>query len=128
MIFFCKLISIFFVKSSCQHQNCVKLCFHEFFDTIFFMSNQSCQAPKQCKTIVFSRFFFNFNFYEWMLGITSFFVFWAVVFKLDRSSKTRSFQINVQCSPRCLKITEKGLIQHCERSELRLHFESTTVH
>ena len=25
--------------------------------------------------------------------------------------------------PRCLKITEKGLIQHGERSELRLHFE-----
>ena len=26
---------------------------------------------------------------------------------------------------RCLKITEKSLIQHCERSELRLHFEWT---
>ena len=28
---------------------------------------------------------------------------------------------------RCLKITEKSLIQHCERSELRLHFEWTKV-
>ena len=28
---------------------------------------------------------------------------------------------------RCLKITEKGLIQHCERSELRLHYESPKV-
>ena len=28
---------------------------------------------------------------------------------------------------RCLKI-KKSLIQHCERSELRLHFESTKVH
>ena len=30
--------------------------------------------------------------------------------------------------PRCLKITEKGLIQHCERSELCLHFERTKVY
>ena len=29
---------------------------------------------------------------------------------------------------RCLKITEKSLIQHCERSELRLHFELAKVH
>ena len=29
---------------------------------------------------------------------------------------------------RCLKITEKSLIQHCERSELRLQFEWTKVH
>ena len=29
---------------------------------------------------------------------------------------------------RCLKITEKGRIQHCERSELRLHFEWTKVY
>ena len=28
---------------------------------------------------------------------------------------------------RCLKITERSLIQHCERSELRLHFEWTKV-
>jgi|ERR1712062_711632 len=28
----------------------------------------------------------------------------------------------------CLKITEKSLIYHCERSELRLHFEWTKVH
>ena len=28
----------------------------------------------------------------------------------------------------CLKITRKSLIQHCERSELRLHFEWTKVH
>ena len=28
---------------------------------------------------------------------------------------------------RCLKITAKSLIQHCERSELRLHFEWTKV-
>ena len=28
---------------------------------------------------------------------------------------------------RCLKITEKSLIQHCDRSELRLHFEWTKV-
>ena len=28
---------------------------------------------------------------------------------------------------RCLKITTKSLIQHCERSELRLHFEWTKV-
>ena len=28
---------------------------------------------------------------------------------------------------RCLKITEKSLIQHCERRELRLHFEWTKV-
>ena len=28
----------------------------------------------------------------------------------------------------CLKITEKSLIQHCEGSELRLHFEWTKVH
>ena len=28
---------------------------------------------------------------------------------------------------RCLKITKKSLIQHCERSELRLHFEWTKV-
>ena len=27
----------------------------------------------------------------------------------------------------CLEITENGLIQHCERSELRLHFEWTKV-
>ena len=29
---------------------------------------------------------------------------------------------------RCLKITEKSLIQHCERSELSLHFEWTKAH
>ena len=29
---------------------------------------------------------------------------------------------------RCLKITEKSLIQQCERSELHLHFEWTKVH
>ena len=29
---------------------------------------------------------------------------------------------------RCLKITEKSLIQYCERSELRLHFEWTKIH
>ena len=29
---------------------------------------------------------------------------------------------------RCLKITEKGRIQHCDRSELRLHFEWTKVY
>ena len=28
---------------------------------------------------------------------------------------------------RSLKITEKSLIQHCERSELRLHFEWTEL-
>ena len=28
---------------------------------------------------------------------------------------------------RCLKITEKSLIQRCERSELRLHFEWTKL-
>ena len=28
----------------------------------------------------------------------------------------------------CLKITEKVSFQHCERSELRLHFEWTKVH
>ena len=27
----------------------------------------------------------------------------------------------------CLKITEKSIIQHCERSELGLHFEWTKV-
>ena len=28
---------------------------------------------------------------------------------------------------RCLNIAEKSLIQHCERSELRLHFEWTKL-
>ena len=30
-------------------------------------------------------------------------------------------------SARCLKITDKSLIQHCERSEIRLHFKWTKV-
>ena len=34
---------------------------------------------------------------------------------------------NISEEPRCLKITEKSLIQRCERSELRLHFEWTKV-
>ena len=29
--------------------------------------------------------------------------------------------------PQCLKITGKSLIQHCERSEHRLHFEETKL-
>ena len=36
--------------------------------------------------------------------------------------------LNFRAKTRCLKITGKSLIQHCERSELRLHFEWTKVY
>ena len=40
--------------------------------------------------------------------------------RLEKGAKNES-------TARCLKITEKVSIQHCERSELRLHFEWTQV-
>ena len=36
-------------------------------------------------------------------------------------------QTDIIKAEKYLKITEKSLIQHCERSELRLHFEWTKV-
>ena len=56
--------------------------------------------------------------------------------KLEKSitnlSKRSKYELkyvqNEAQNTQCLKITEKGLIQHCERSELRLHFEWTKVH
>ena len=46
--------------------------------------------------------------------------------KKDRNSKMPIAQLPFPTKARCLKITEKSLIQHCERSEL--HFEWTKVH
>ena len=34
----------------------------------------------------------------------------------------------IDITPQCLKMAKKSRIQHCERSELRLHFEWTKVH
>ena len=47
----------------------------------------------------------------------------AVVAQRDILKRINSIYYITQC----LKITEKGLIQHCERSELRLHFEWTKI-
>ena len=44
---------------------------------------------------------------------------------LDNEKSTRKSTTTI---PQSLKITENSLIQHCERSELRLHFEWTEVH
>ena len=47
----------------------------------------------------------------------------------DHPSSKKQFRFwwNFFLKTRCLKITKKSLIQHCERSELRLHFEWTKV-
>ena len=52
---------------------------------------------------------------------------WARLRQLGNAVKLFNVLLSSQ-KARCLKITEKSLIQHCERSELRLHFEWTKVH
>ena len=36
---------------------------------------------------------------------------------------TKKQSLNTDKTAQCLKIEKKGLIQHCERSEVRLHFK-----
>ena len=51
----------------------------------------------------------------------------VVKYNISHQMKDLKHQLLFWWLAQCLKITEKGLIQHCERSELRLHFEWTKV-
>ena len=70
----------------------------------------------------------------WHICIKPSLIFSATVQTPSRDGCTASFIHTLYsetkksfCKTQCLKITEKSLIQHCERSELRLHFEWTKV-
>ena len=108
-----------------QNENLAKDLQSPVFLGLFFICNLAI-LPLICKVFEKTKIYFYWDWRDEKLANSS-------ILLLSWFQKWGSFgemQSQLVCFhiSQCLKITKKSLIQHCERSELRLHFQSTKVH